>query len=463
MHSMFDLPLTWATAASVALGMLALYVARTWAHAVIRAVFGVVTRFLRVLGRSATAWAHHCRERHRLLLVHLQAEELEVYIDSRRRRAESLFQVRLAHYPELHHRLARALDRFDGDYRGVATPPVAAAPPANTGTTAIMPGPEDHRPLTPIPSSPALNAAPQPSRRQLAAVSRAGRRLAPVRRDLAALRDMDRRIDAAGRDIAAGVAEYKALLAGDSRHAASAGRSAFVLVLVGLLVAVAAIGGAALNFRLIARPLSEIVGEGFQVFGYPLADVLALGIILVEAVAGALFMDFLGVTRLFPVADRLEDRQRRILAVAIGGVLLTFALIEASLALVRQDIVQLERQLGTATGSGGGTPPNAPQAALHWLPQVVQATLGFVMPWVLALVAIPLEQLLKYGRVLVQAAGAMCFGGVAALIRTVAGVMDGLRRVMLSLYDLVVFLPLFVEHHIRRRARPAASDRDEAG
>jgi hypothetical protein len=443
--SLADLSLDWGSLVWMAIAIAVLYLAREPARALIHSLFHLPIALLRLLGHAASRWAQACAGRHRALLVHLHAEELEAYIEGRRRRAESGLRACLLGYPMLHHRLSRTLDQIERS-QGDALPVPVSPPmplPAETGTGGA--------------SVPAATAPPPllraPARRlRMTALTRIARRLTAIHNDVAALRDMDKRIETASRDVSGGVAEYRVLLTGEPRREASSGRSALTLVLVGMLVAVAAFAGVALNFRLIARPLSEIVGEGFQVFGYPLSDVLALGIILVEMVVGAMFMDFIGVTRLFPVADRLDDRLRRLLAIATGTIILAFALIEASLALIREDIVQLERQLSVDAGTVAPQPANA--TTLGWLPQVVQASLGFVMPWMLALVAIPLEQLLKYGRVALQAVGAGLFGGVAAITRVIAGVLGGMRTVVLRLYDLAIFLPLFVEQRVNRAGTP---------
>jgi hypothetical protein len=444
--SLSDLSLDWVSVTWIAIAMAVLYLAREPAQALIHSLFHLPIALLRLLGHAAARWAQACAGRHRALLIHLHAEELETYIESRRRRAESGLRACLLGYPMLHHRLSRTLDQIEHS-QGDALP-VSVNPPMQLPAEAGMGGhPVPVATAPPAALPPPLLRAPV-RRLRMTALTRIARRLTAIHSDVAALRDMDKRIETASRDVTGGVSEYRSLLTGEPRREASSGRSALTLVLVGLLVALAAFAGVALNFRLIARPLSEIVGEGFQVFGYPLSDVLALGIILVEMVVGAMFMDFIGVTRLFPVADRLDDRLRRLLAIATGTIILAFALIEASLALIREDIVQLERQLSVDAGTVA--PPTDTATTLGWLPQVVQASLGFVMPWMLALVAIPLEQLLKYGRVALQAVGAALFGGLAAITRVLAGLLGGMRMVVLRLYDLVIFLPLFVEQRVNR-------------
>ncbi len=443
--SLSDLSLDWASLLWIAIAIAVLYLAREPARALIHSLFHLPIALLRLLGHAAARWAQACAGRHRALLVHLHAEELEAYIEGRRRRAASALRACLLGYPMLHHRLSRTLDQIEHS-QGDALP-VTVTPPMPLPAEAGMGGASVPTATAPPAAAPPLLRAPG-RRLRMTALTRIARRLTAIHNDVAALRDMDRRVETASRDVTSGVAEYRSLLTGEPRRDASSGRSALTLVLVGLLVALAAFAGVALNFRLIARPLSEIVGEGFQVFGYPLSDVLALGIILVEMVVGAMFMDFIGVTRLFPVADRLDDRLRRLLAIATGTIILAFALIEASLALIREDIVQLERQLSVDAGTVA--PPTDTATTLGWLPQVVQASLGFVMPWMLALVAIPLEQLLKYGRVALQAVGAALFGGLAAIMRVLAGLLAGLRTVLLRFYDLIIFLPLFVEQRMNR-------------
>jgi hypothetical protein len=81
-----------------------------------------------------------------------------------------------------------------------------------------------------------------------------------------------------------------------------------------------------------------------------------------------------------------------VLATAFAA-LFFLAAVEASLAVLREYLVESEMTLrqalaGTQVSSEG----------LSVLPVAGQATLGFILPWILALLAVPLEMLLESGQ-----------------------------------------------------------------
>ena len=74
-----------------------------------------------------------------------------------------------------------------------------------------------------------------------------------------------------------------------------------------LIVLAVALGGAFINFQLIALPMSELVPAGARIGGLPVATVSALVIVLMEVALGIFLMDMLGITELFP---KLSPRSR---------------------------------------------------------------------------------------------------------------------------------------------------------
>jgi hypothetical protein len=78
-----------------------------------------------------------------------------------------------------------------------------------------------------------------------------------------------------------------------------------------------------------------------------------------------------------------------------------------------------------------------------------QAVLGFVLPWVLAMVAVPLEMLLDSGRHVVAGAGVFGLniaGHAAQLLGKLFKYGSGL---LASLYDVYIAVPLRIESSLR--------------
>ena len=113
--------------------------------------------------------------------------------------------------------------------------------------------------------------------------------------------------------------------------------SAFVLVI--------AIGGAVINFHLIARPMAEMVGGNSSIGGFKTSDVAALVIILVEVSIGIFMMESMRITRLFPMIGALPDKIRVRMIFITFAILLSLACVEAGLAYMRE--VLLQDQLAT--------------------------------------------------------------------------------------------------------------------
>ena len=77
-----------------------------------------------------------------------------------------------------------------------------------------------------------------------------------------------------------------------------------------MLVLLVAIGGATINFSLIARPMAEMVGGTSLIGGFRTAHIAALVIIMVEISMGLFLMESLRITRLFLVIGALPDKMR---------------------------------------------------------------------------------------------------------------------------------------------------------
>ena len=108
--------------------------------------------------------------------------------------------------------------------------------------------------------------------------------------------------------------------------------SAFTQFAIALLVMAVAAGGAFINFKLIALPMSEMVGAGdYLTSSLRTSEVAALVIILVEASMGLFLMEGLRITHLFPSIAGLNDRMRRRMMWIALVLLLTLAGVEAAL------------------------------------------------------------------------------------------------------------------------------------
>ena len=248
--------------------------------------------------------------------------------------------------------------------------------------------------------------------------------------------------------------EYSRIRNDDRAAARALSYSATKLFAISLLVLGVALGGAFVNFQLIALPMSELVPAGARLGGVPIATISALVIVLMEVAVGVFVMDLLGFTELFPkLAGVPATRRRLLLGVALGG-LFFLAAVESSLAVLREMIVEADAALKLALAGQDGT---IAAATTSRIPVVGQAVLGFVLPWIVAMVAIPLEMLLDSSRHVLVYLAALLASGVGSLAFVAARAARALAHVLPSVYDAYVSVPLRIERALKRRAQEEGS------
>jgi hypothetical protein len=260
------------------------------------------------------------------------------------------------------------------------------------------------------------------------------------------------------------VEEYEKVREDETSAARALAFSATKLFIVSAVVLCVALGGAFVNFQLIALPMSELVPAGARVGGIPVAQVSALVIVLLETVLGIFLMEMLGITELFPRLQGIPaSRRKLILGIALAG-LFFLASVESSLAVLRERIVEADAALKLSLA--GEESRLVSQASGSRIPVVGQAVLGFVLPWVLALVAIPLEMLLDSGRHVVGTLLVLALQGLGQLASLAAQVSRALAGMLAQLYDVYVAIPLRIERAFRGEpprsgAKAAAARRAE--
>jgi hypothetical protein len=125
--------------------------------------------------------------------------------------------------------------------------------------------------------------------------------------------------------------------------------------------------------------------------------------------------------------------------------------IESALAFMRDQIAADNQALRQAL-VGAET---AAVTGASWIPMVGQMVLGFILPFALTFVAIPLESFVHSGRTMLGAVtcGLLRFG--ATLLRIAGSLSLNFGRLLIGLYDLLIFPLLWVETRIGQIRRPA--------
>jgi hypothetical protein len=216
------------------------------------------------------------------------------------------------------------------------------------------------------------------------------------------------------------------------------------------LVMLIALGGAFINFKLIALPMSEMVGASdYLTASLRTSEVAALVLIFVEASMGLFLLESLRVTHLFPRISSMEDRMRRRMIWASLILLVILAAIESSLALMRDMLIADKQALIRDLASAS---VQATQPTDKWLvaiPTMAQMVLGFVLPFALAFVAIPLEAFVNSARTVIGAALVLLLRTAALAARALAGACRQAGRGLIMIYDVPISPLLVAERAIR--------------
>jgi hypothetical protein len=174
---------------------------------------------------------------------------------------------------------------------------------------------------------------------------------------------------------------------------------------------------------------------------------------------GLFLMETLRITHLFPRIHGLSDTVRRRLMFAAATLLITLAGIEAALALMRDMLIADKAAL---LQSLSAVQQHAP--ADGWMtkiPTAGQMLLGFILPFALAFVAVPLESFIASARTVLGSALVALTQGAALGMRLLATLVKSLTKLLITFYDIVIVLPLLVERLIKRGPKAAAFDVDD--
>jgi hypothetical protein len=234
--------------------------------------------------------------------------------------------------------------------------------------------------------------------------------------------------------------EYEKIRSGSDKAARALSTSAMTQFAIAALVLLIAIGGAIINFNLIALPMSEMVGGASYIGPFKTSDVAGLVIILVELTMGLFLMESLRITRLFPIIGAMDDKMRHRMIIITFTLLAILAGVESALAFMRDRIAHdMEALRQTLAG--------AEQAGLTTsiIPTVGQMVMGFILPFALAFVAIPLEMFVSSSRTVLGALMAWLLRMFAFLLRLLGHMGFYAGRFIVNVYDLAIFPTIWLE------------------
>ena len=442
------------TLAMAALGVLALYLARAPIQRLIHSSFLAVGQGLRFASRSIFSVRTRLVARNREVLLAAGREAAARMVEREYERFSDKVRSDLGDYPALHQGLTEQASKLDEDYAASA-----ANPPAPPGwaeaVEAVAAVPAKAEPvlrqvLESIHGS--FKKAGEEANRAYRDDCRTRHKhlhdMAPSWRESAKLLDQVKTrvetLNDRAATVDASMKRYEDINADSDQAAMSLQSSALVQFFISGLVLLVATGGAIVNFHLIARPMSEMVGGNTYIGTFRTADIAALVIILVELSMGLFLMECLRITNLFPAISALPDKVRQRLAIVSFTLLLSLACVEAGLAYMRELLLQDELATAAVLRGDQTTDP-----AFLWITTVAQMGMGFILPFALTFIAIPLETFIHSMRAVLGWVAAGVLLTLSFSLRVLARAFEEAATVINQLYDVVIFAPLWAEQRVK--------------
>ena len=443
-----------------------LYLGRAQAHQLIFSSFRMLHTSLRLWARSISQLIGRLKQRNKEVLLAAGETAVQTQIEREFNRISTIVQRDLSQYPALHREIKTAIEAVEIDYQNCAES--APLPPAWGDVVAT---------ITALPSNgdPTVNkilenikqSIDDAHSQSLSAYQKAGsnrhRILAKMQPDW---RQLDNKMDLVkgkvdlleerGQIIDQQMEEYQSIRTGEDKAANILATSSLTqFFIAGLVLTIAALGGL-INFQLIAMPMSEMVGGTSYIGSVKTSDIAALVIILIEIAMGLFLLESLRITHLFPMIGSMDDKMRHRMMIISFSILFILAGIEASLAYMRDllamDHEALQQSLLAANTNDTLVAAEGGSAQFRWIPSVGQMIMGFILPFALAFIAIPLESFIHSLRTVLGLFAIAILRTLHLVLRSSASLVTQVSKVIISLYDLVIMVPLSVENGLEKMA-----------
>ena len=434
----------------IVLLLLALYFARRPFHRAVMSFSKIIQNALRFTAISVLSAEKRLVKRNREVMMAAGLENAERIVEREFDRINAAVTRDLEGYPNVHRQLSELITKLDEDYGSSADVPPSLpnwmpiiesiAKIKHTGDSMVAnmlaeinrsltdqnkKAIEDYRNSTA--SRHAILSKMMPFWRRIEKfLDRIDRSIGNIKKRA---KTVDRYMD-----------EYEKIRSGSDKAARALSTSAMTQFAIAGLVLLIAIGGAIINFNLIALPMSEMVGGASYIGPFKTSDVAGLVIILVELTMGLFLMESLRITRLFPIIGAMDDKMRHRMIIITFTLLAILAGVESALAFMRDRIAH-DMEVLRQTLAG------AEQIALNpsMIPTIGQMVMGFILPFALSFVAIPLEMFVASSRTVLGALMAWLLRMLAFLLRLLGHMGFYAGRFIVNVYDLAIFPTIWLE------------------
>ncbi len=438
----------------------ALYLIRSTAHQTIQAAAHGLHRSFRVASKAVSRSAANLAVRNRDVLLAAGREAKERIIEREFDRINETVRKDLANYSALHRSLSESIGRIEKDHQeAVDVPPDPPGWVKAVEAVAEMDAKEGRAHIGSILSDIHKSLIKAHKEAMTAYHTASAKRHKMLRHMRPDWRQIQQTLAAVGKNVDSLLSrsvtidrhmqEYEDIVHGQDRAFSVLSSSSLVNFFVSAFVLCIAIGGATINFSLIARPMAEMVGGTSFIGNFRTADIAALVIILVEISMGLFLMESLRITRLFPVIGALPDKIRIRMIWITFTILFLLAGVEAGLAYMRE--VLLHDELATSALLRGGDVAGATAIGEYmWITTAAQMGMGFILPFALTFVAIPLETFVHSMRTIIGLMAISFMRALALTLRLLSNIFLYLGVLLKQIYDIPLFVPLWLEERMAK-------------
>ena len=434
--------------------VLMMYLGRASSHQLIRSTGRAAYCAMRLASRSIGQLRDSQVQRNKEVILGFGADNIEYTIEREFSRVNALVIKDLSTYPVLHRKISDTIDTIQQSfYASTDAPPM---PPAwleavdaisaipRTGDKAVCGILDNIQSSIEIAHNETLKVYQQSSSDRHKQLGEMRPLWGSLTQTMARVKGTVDGLDERTAIIDKQMERYEQIRAGADESARVLTASSLTqFFIAGLVLIIAALGGV-INFQLIAMPMAEMVGGTSYIGAMRTSDIAALVIIMVEVAMGLFLMETLRITRLFPVIGAMDDKMRVRMMIITFSILTILATVEASLAYMR-DLLALDREALTQSLSG----ITVTEAQFRWIPSLGQMIMGFILPFALAFVAIPLESFIHSLRTVLGIVIVAMLHGLTLITRMLGNIANHISKITINLYDLLIMIPLSIERFIR--------------
>ncbi|MBV1907784.1 MAG: hypothetical protein KUG78_00590 [Kangiellaceae bacterium] len=442
------------------------YLGRKQAHLMFKSTGKMLYSTFRLWEFGLKKLEEKLSQRNKVVLLECGKRAAEKSIEREFDRISNIVKKDLSKYPALHRQISESIEKIELDYQQSAE--VSPLPPAwgevVQTITALPTGTDPTVNKILINIKKAVEQSHQQTLKEYKKVSNESHRLLKdmqpdwrqVSQNLDVVGNKIAELDKCAKSIDSQIDSYQSMVGSqDSAVSSLASSSLTQFFISGLVLVIASLGGL-INFQLIAMPMAEMVGGSSYIGELKTSDIAALVIILIEIAMGLFLFESLRITNLFPIISSMDDRMRRRMMYVTFAILAILATIEASLAYMR-DLLALDREALQQSLINVGTSSGIVEAQFRWIPSVGQMIMGFILPFALAFIAIPLESFIHSLRVVLGYITLGLIRSLRVLVRMAGGFSKHFFKLMISLFDLLIAVPLGIERLFANRVQNTSS------